>query len=219
MDCSSNTILLLEVHVCWPGSRAPAWFLQVCFHEGCIRDELFPSLSCLALIGLVFLCWLPISERVKEAVEEFFGCEFELFVEFTGLIRSVLSTICKFWHLFVSHWNSSAVKDEGIWIIIWLNILKNKFLMTIVWCICVICNHNTHFGYFNTHRSPGVNPRIVFHCYSFSDFRTEWIGLIMLHLITGKWGCSWGRGANIGWHSDDNRDYLRQRHFAVCFSS
>ncbi|XLT51429.1 hypothetical protein HN873_044033 [Arachis hypogaea] len=26
---------------------------------------------------------------------------------------------------------------------------------------------------------------------------------------------SWRRGANIGWHSDDNRPYLKQRHFAV----
>ena len=32
---------------------------------------------------------MPMAERVKEAVEEFFDCEFELFVEFTGLIRSV----------------------------------------------------------------------------------------------------------------------------------
>jgi len=33
------------------------------------------------------------AEKVKEAVEEFFGCEFELFVEFTGLIRSALPLI------------------------------------------------------------------------------------------------------------------------------
>ncbi|KAL1366525.1 hypothetical protein AAHE18_03G366600 [Arachis hypogaea] len=26
---------------------------------------------------------------------------------------------------------------------------------------------------------------------------------------------SWSRGASIGWHSDDNRPYLKQRHFAV----
>ncbi|XP_072066862.1 uncharacterized protein [Arachis hypogaea] len=26
---------------------------------------------------------------------------------------------------------------------------------------------------------------------------------------------SWRRGANIGWHSDDNRPYLKQRHFAL----
>jgi hypothetical protein len=32
---------------------------------------------------------MAMTERVKEAVEEFFDCEFELFVEFTGLIRLV----------------------------------------------------------------------------------------------------------------------------------
>lgn len=30
-----------------------------------------------------------ITESLKEKVEEFFGCEYELFVEFTGLIRLV----------------------------------------------------------------------------------------------------------------------------------
>ncbi|OAY25363.1 uncharacterized protein LOC110605587 [Manihot esculenta] len=59
--------------------------------------------------------FLPIRERLKEKVEEFFGCEYELFVEFTGLI-------------------------------------------------------------------------------------------------------SWTKGASIGWHSDDNRPYLKQRDFtAVCY--
>ncbi|CAL5430431.1 unnamed protein product [Camellia sinensis] len=58
--------------------------------------------------------FVPIRERLKEKVEEFFGCEFELFVEFTGLISR-----------------------------------------------------------------------------------------------------SWSRGASIGWHSDDNRPYLKQRDFAV----
>ncbi|KAL2541368.1 2-oxoglutarate (2OG) and Fe(II)-dependent oxygenase superfamily protein [Abeliophyllum distichum] len=59
--------------------------------------------------------FVPIRERLKEKVEEYFGCEYELFVEFTGLI-------------------------------------------------------------------------------------------------------SWCRGASIGWHSDDNRDYLKQRDFAaVCY--
>jgi len=33
------------------------------------------------------------AEKVKDAVEEFFECEFELFVEFTGLIRSVLPPV------------------------------------------------------------------------------------------------------------------------------
>ncbi|XP_022890824.1 uncharacterized protein LOC111405936 isoform X2 [Olea europaea var. sylvestris] len=30
--------------------------------------------------------FVPIRERLKEKVEEHFGCEYELFVEFTGLI-------------------------------------------------------------------------------------------------------------------------------------
>ncbi|KDP38171.1 hypothetical protein JCGZ_04814 [Jatropha curcas] len=59
--------------------------------------------------------FVPVRERLKEKVEEFFGCEYELVVEFTGLI-------------------------------------------------------------------------------------------------------SWSRGASIGWHSDDNRSYLKQRDFtAVCY--
>ena len=28
---------------------------------------------------------------------------------------------------------------------------------------------------------------------------------------------SWCRGASIGWHSDDNRPYLKQRHFTVSY--
>ncbi|KAI4313653.1 hypothetical protein L6164_026612 [Bauhinia variegata] len=56
--------------------------------------------------------FIPIRERLKDKVEEFFGCEYELFIEFTGLI-------------------------------------------------------------------------------------------------------SWSRGASIGWHSDDNRPYLKQRDFSV----
>ncbi|KAI8537948.1 hypothetical protein RHMOL_Rhmol09G0063200 [Rhododendron molle] len=65
--------------------------------------------------GHLIMPFVPIRERLKEKAEEFFGCEFELFVEFTGLI-------------------------------------------------------------------------------------------------------SWSTGASIGWHSDDNRPYLKQRDFAaVCY--
>ncbi|CAH1416751.1 unnamed protein product [Lactuca virosa] len=34
----------------------------------------------------LILPFLPIREKLKEKVEEFFGCEYELFIEFTGLI-------------------------------------------------------------------------------------------------------------------------------------
>jgi hypothetical protein len=46
----------------------------------------------------VVLAWLSTSmtERLKEKVEEFFGCEYELCVEFTGLIRLVVSLIDSF---------------------------------------------------------------------------------------------------------------------------
>lgn len=33
--------------------------------------------------------FVPIRERLKEKVEHFFGCEYELCIEFTGLIRLV----------------------------------------------------------------------------------------------------------------------------------
>lgn len=34
--------------------------------------------------------------------------------------------------------------------------------------------------------------------------------------LTLLWKISWTRGASIGWHSDDNRPYLKQRDFTVC---
>ncbi|XP_058182758.1 uncharacterized protein LOC131300789 isoform X6 [Rhododendron vialii] len=75
--------------------------------------------------GHLIMPFVPIRERLKEKAEEFFGCEFELFVEFTGLIRAC---------------GAFGVKN------------------------------------------------------------------------------SWSTGASIGWHSDDNRPYLKQRDFAaVCY--
>lgn len=46
----------------------------------------------------VVLGWFSpsMTERLKEKVEEFFGCEYELCVEFTGLIRLVFSLIDSF---------------------------------------------------------------------------------------------------------------------------
>jgi hypothetical protein len=43
----------------------------------------------------VVLAWFSTSmtERLKEKVEEFFGCEYELCIEFTGLIRLVFKLI------------------------------------------------------------------------------------------------------------------------------
>jgi hypothetical protein len=37
--------------------------------------------------GHLLLPFVPIRERLRDAVESFFSCHFELFVEFTGLVR------------------------------------------------------------------------------------------------------------------------------------
>ncbi|KAL9457041.1 hypothetical protein AB3S75_006136 [Citrus x aurantiifolia] len=91
-------------------------------HKSCSTVGYRPNVFSTTLSHLIatnsshfIIPFVPIRERLKEKVEEFFGCEFELVIEFTGLI-------------------------------------------------------------------------------------------------------SWARGASIGWHCDDNRPYLKQRHFtAVCY--
>ncbi|KAL5721816.1 procollagen-proline 3-dioxygenase [Ranunculus cassubicifolius] len=91
-------------------------------HKSCSTIGYRPNVFSTTLSHLIatnsahlILPFVPIRERLKEKVEEFFGCEYELFIEFTGLI-------------------------------------------------------------------------------------------------------SWTKGASIGWHSDDNRSYLKQRDFAaVCY--
>lgn len=89
-------------------------------HKSCCTVGYRPNVFSTTLSHLIatrsphlILPFVPIRERLKEKLEECFGCEYELFIEFTGLI-------------------------------------------------------------------------------------------------------SWTRGASIGWHSDDNRPYLKQRDFAVC---
>ncbi|KAI3857095.1 hypothetical protein MKW92_038764 [Papaver armeniacum] len=97
--------------------------LNLCkfIHKSCCTVGYRPNVFSTTLSHLIATCghllipFVSIRERLKDKVEEFFGCEYELFVEFTGLI-------------------------------------------------------------------------------------------------------SWTKGASIGWHSDDNRSYLKQRDFAaVCY--
>ncbi|KAK7359508.1 hypothetical protein VNO77_01469 [Canavalia gladiata] len=91
-------------------------------HKSCCTVGYRPNVFSTTLSHLIatnsshfIIPFVPIRERLKEKLEEFFKCEYELFIEFTGLI-------------------------------------------------------------------------------------------------------SWSKGASIGWHSDDNRPYLKQRHFsAVCY--
>ena len=40
--------------------------------------------------GHLLLPFVPVRERLREAVESFFDCHFDLFIEFTGLIRCTL---------------------------------------------------------------------------------------------------------------------------------
>ncbi|XP_057794177.1 uncharacterized protein LOC131010598 isoform X2 [Salvia miltiorrhiza] len=92
-------------------------------HKSCCTIGYRPNVFSTTLSHLIatnsphlIMPFVPIRERLKEKVEEYFGCEYELFVEFTGLI-------------------------------------------------------------------------------------------------------SWCKGASIGWHSDDNRDHLKQRDFSSCWKS
>lgn len=40
--------------------------------------------------GHLLLPFVPVRERLRDAVESFFDCHFDLFIEFTGLIRCTL---------------------------------------------------------------------------------------------------------------------------------
>ncbi|XP_072971678.1 uncharacterized protein [Typha angustifolia] len=73
-------------------------------HRSCCSVGYRPSVFSTTLSHLIatncahlILPFLPIRERIKEKVEELFGCEFELFVEFTGLI-SWCRGACIGWH-------------------------------------------------------------------------------------------------------------------------
>ncbi|CAK9176620.1 unnamed protein product [Ilex paraguariensis] len=63
-------------------------------HKSCCTVGYRPSVFSTTLSHLIatncaqlIMPIVPIRERIKEKVEEFFGCEYELVVEFTGLIR------------------------------------------------------------------------------------------------------------------------------------
>ncbi|XP_019163699.1 PREDICTED: uncharacterized protein LOC109160047 [Ipomoea nil] len=72
--------------------------LQLCkelefIHKSCCTVGYRPNVFSTTLFHLIatncahlIMPIIPIRERLKEKVEEYFGCEYELFVEFTGLI-------------------------------------------------------------------------------------------------------------------------------------
>lgn len=62
-------------------------------HKSCCTVGYRPNVFSTTLLHLVatnsahlIMPFVPIRERLKEKAEEFFGCDYELFVEFTGLI-------------------------------------------------------------------------------------------------------------------------------------
>ena len=58
----------------------------------------------------------------------------------------------------------------------------------------------------------------IFACCAYNcDFvKLLFVTHICLPILTENGeGFSWTKGANIGWHSDDNRNYLKQRHYSV----
>jgi len=54
-----------------------------------LKDFAFVFISYFCEIQRDDLCCVELTERLKEKIEETFGCEYELFIEFTGLIRLV----------------------------------------------------------------------------------------------------------------------------------
>lgn len=68
-----------------------------------LASDFASSVHNFQLVGnLVCLCILPMAEMLKEKVEEFFGCEYELCIEFTGLIRFSLCYLCNLLRYYVS---------------------------------------------------------------------------------------------------------------------
>jgi hypothetical protein len=51
-----------------------------------LKDFAFVFISYFCEIQRDDLCCVELTERLKEKIEETFGCEYELFIEFTGLI-------------------------------------------------------------------------------------------------------------------------------------
>ena len=66
-------------------------------HRSCAAAGYRPSVLSTSLphlaatgCGHLLLPFVPVRERLRDAVESFFDCHFDLFIEFTGLIRCTL---------------------------------------------------------------------------------------------------------------------------------
>ncbi|KAF3432058.1 hypothetical protein FNV43_RR26797 [Rhamnella rubrinervis] len=99
-------------------------------HRSCSTVGYRPNVFSTTLTHLIatnsahlLMPFVPIREGLKEKVEEFFGCEYELFVEFTGLISWVRGASIG-WH---SDDNRPYLKQRDFAAVCYLNTYKNDF--------------------------------------------------------------------------------------------
>ncbi|GAV59388.1 2OG-FeII_Oxy_4 domain-containing protein [Cephalotus follicularis] len=93
-------------------------------HKSCSTVGYRPNVLSTTLSHLIatnsphfIIPFLPIRERLKEKVEEFFGCEYELFIEFTALISWTRGASCG-WH---SDDNRPYLKQRHFTVFCYLN--------------------------------------------------------------------------------------------------
>ncbi|XP_015868023.3 uncharacterized protein LOC107405477 isoform X1 [Ziziphus jujuba] len=99
-------------------------------HKSCSTVGYRPNVFSTTLTHLIatnsahlLMPFVPIRERLKEKVEEFFGCEYELFVEFTGLISWTKGASIG-WH---SDDNRPYLKQRDFAAVCYLNSYNNDF--------------------------------------------------------------------------------------------
>ncbi|XP_042016599.1 uncharacterized protein LOC121764645 isoform X1 [Salvia splendens] len=100
-------------------------------HKSCCTIGYRPNVFSTTLSHLIatnsphlIMPFVPIRERLKEKVEEYFGCEYELFVEFTGLISWCKGASIG-WH---SDDNSDHLKQRDFSAVCYLNSYEVDFL-------------------------------------------------------------------------------------------
>ncbi|KAI8538801.1 hypothetical protein RHMOL_Rhmol09G0131500 [Rhododendron molle] len=208
--------------------------------------------------GHLIMPFVPIRERLKEKAEEFFGCEFELFVEFTGLIRwkKGKEALGFVWEAYLLRFrlypyieppnlSSKCTRVRHASIIpvapvksnvgpkmsnrtdpAWKYSKRhedNKFRFTCTFCNKVVTGSvyrvKLHLagGYPDVTSCPNCLEPVK---EEIRAFIYDWEEEVFDDTVSDEGeeedvdGYRWSTGASIGWHSDDNRTYLKQRDFA-----
>jgi hypothetical protein len=89
-----------------------------------LKDFAFVFISYFCEIQRDDLCCVELTERLKEKIEETFGCEYELFIEFTGLISWCKGASIG-WH---SDDNRSYLKQRDFAAVCYLNSYEKDFI-------------------------------------------------------------------------------------------